>query len=328
MISKSTARGKGSQAEQMGITEEEFDQRKKFLGFGKADEERLAALQTQAEEYSEPAISAFYDNLLAFEHTRKFFRDQRVLDRVRKLQKEYFLELTQGEYGKDYLDSRLRIGSVHERIELAPKWYMGAYSFYLNTVARMLRETFKEDPARAQDAVESLMKLMFLDMGLAIDTYIFQRERTIRQQAAAIHELSTPVLQVREHLLILPIIGIIDTHRARQLTDGLLHSIRSTRAKVVVMDITGVAAVDSKVANHLVQTIAASKLMGATVLLTGISPEVAQTLVTIGVDLTSLNTAGDLQGGLEEAERILGYRVVAVEEDRARPGKTPPSREE
>src|ERR1700747_166705 len=140
--------------------------------------------------------------------------------------------------------------------------------------------------------------------------FVQERERIIRAQPEGIRGLSPPVLQVRERLLILPIIGVIDPQRARQLTEQLLRGIRSTRAKVVVIDITGVPSVDSTVANHLVQTVDASRLMGATVIVTGLSPEIAQTVVTIGVDLTKMKTAGDLQGGIEEAERLLGYQIV------------------
>jgi len=140
--------------------------------------------------------------------------------------------------------------------------------------------------------------------------FVQERERIIREQQEAIRELSTPVLQVRERLLILPIIGVIDPQRARQLTEQLLRGIRTNRAKVVVIDITGVAAMDSQIANHLVQTVEASRLLGATVIVTGLSPEIAQTLVNIGVDLGKMNTVGDLQGGIEGAERLLGYKVV------------------
>src|SRR5438477_3747293 len=141
-------------------------------------------------------------------------------------------------------------------------------------------------------------------------SFVQERERIIRQQQEAIRELSTPVLQVRERLLILPIIGVIDSQRARQVTEQLLRGIRTNRAKVVVIDITGVPTVDSTVANHLVQTVEASRLMGASVIITGLSPEIAQTLVTIGVDLSKMNAVGDLQGGIEEAERLLGYKVM------------------
>jgi len=141
-------------------------------------------------------------------------------------------------------------------------------------------------------------------------SFVQERERIIRQQQEAIREISTPVIQVRERLLILPIIGVIDPQRARQVTEQLLRGIRANRAKVVVIDITGVPSVDSTVANHLVQTVDASRLMGATVIVTGLSSEIAQTLVTIGVDLSKMKTVGDLQGGIEEAERLLGYKVM------------------
>src|ERR1700704_5784609 len=140
--------------------------------------------------------------------------------------------------------------------------------------------------------------------------FVQERERVIRQQQEAIRELSTPVLQVRERLLILPIIGVIDAQRARQLTEQLLRGIRANRAKVVVVDITGVPTIDQTVANHLVKTVEASRLMGASVIITGLSSDIAQTLVTIGVDLSKMNAVGDLQGGIEEAERQLGYTVI------------------
>src|SRR5262249_45189483 len=110
--------------------------------------------------------------------------------------------------------------------------------------------------------------------------------------------------------LILPIIGAIDPQRAKQLTEQLLGAIRTNRAKVVVIDITGVPAIDTSVANHLVQTVEASRLLGATVIVTGLSPTIAQTLVTIGVNLSKMNTVGDLQGGIEEAERLLTYSTI------------------
>lgn len=144
--------------------------------------------------------------------------------------------------------------------------------------------------------------------------FVQERERVIREQQEAIRVLSTPVLQVRERLLILPIIGVIDPQRARQLTEQLLRGIRTNRAKVVVIDITGVPVMDANVANNLVQTVEATRLLGATVIITGLSPEIAQTLVTIGVDLGKMNTVGDLQGGIEEAERLLGYKVVPFTE--------------
>lgn len=165
--------------------------------------------------------------------------------------------------------------------------------------------------SRVLDAYEPAANRIAITVAVG---FVQQRERVIREQQEAIRELSTPVLQVRERLLILPIIGLIDPQRARQLTEQLLRGIRTNRAKVVVIDITGVAALDASIANHLVQTVDAARLLGATVIVTGLSPEIAQTLVNIGVDLGRMSTVGDLQGGIEEAERLLGYTVVPLKD--------------
>jgi rsbT co-antagonist protein RsbR len=152
----------------------------------------------------------------------------------------------------------------------------------------------------------------FIDTAMAVigEEYLKAKEEIIGQHQEAIRELSTPVLQVRDELLLLPVVGVIDSTRARQMTDQLLQAIRAKRAKVVVIDITGVAAVDSMVANHLVQAVEAARLLGAHAILTGLTAEVAQTIVRIGVDLSKVRTTGSLQDGIVEANRMLGYTVV------------------
>jgi rsbT co-antagonist protein RsbR len=184
-----------------------------------------------------------------------------------------------------------------------------------DVLARSLFETYQKDFGllnRVLDAYEPAANRIANTVAVS---FVQERERIIRQQADAIRELSTPVLQVRERLLILPIIGVLDDQRADQLTEQLLGGIRRHRARVVVIDITGVPEITAEVANHLVQTVDASRLMGAGVIITGLSPEIAQTLVTIGVDLTKMNTVGDLQGGIEEAERLLGFKVTRVADE-------------
>ena len=183
-----------------------------------------------------------------------------------------------------------------------------------DVLARSLFEKYQQDFGllnRVLDAYEPAANRIANTVAVS---FVDERERVIRQQQDSIRELSTPVLPVRERLLILPIIGVLDTERARQLTGQLLIAIRTHRAKVVVIDITGVPDVDEAVANYLVRTVDASRLMGSSVIITGLSPEIAQTLVTIGVDLSKMNTIGDLQGGLEEAERLLGYTVSRDDE--------------
>ncbi|HZQ31801.1 MAG TPA: STAS domain-containing protein [Mycobacterium sp.] len=186
---------------------------------------------------------------------------------------------------------------------------LGIVLLLRDVLARSLFEKYQSDfdlLNRVLDAYEPAANRIANTVGVS---FVQERERIIRQQQEAIRELSTPVLQVREQLLILPIIGVLDSQRARQVTEQLLRAIRANRAKVVVIDITGVPTIDSTVANHLVQTVDASGLMGASVIITGLSSEIALTLVTIGLDLSKMNAVGDLQGGIEEAERLLGYEV-------------------
>jgi len=183
-----------------------------------------------------------------------------------------------------------------------------------DVLARSLFEKYQTDfdlLNRVLDAYEPAANRIANTVAVS---FVQERERIIRQQQEAIRELSTPVLQVREQLLNLPIIGVLDSQRARQVTEQLLRAIRANRAKVVVIDITGVPTIDSTVANHLVQTVDASGLMGASVIITGLSSEIALTLVTIGLDLSKMNAVGDLQGGIEEAERLLGYEVTRAGE--------------
>jgi rsbT co-antagonist protein RsbR len=186
-----------------------------------------------------------------------------------------------------------------------------------DVLARSLFEKYQEDFVLLGQVLDAYEPAANRIANTVAVSFVQERERVIRQQQDAILELSTPVLQVRERLLILPIIGVLDTQRAGQLMDQLLRAIRAHRAKVVVIDITGVAQIDAPVANSLVQTVDASRLMGAGVIITGLSAEIAQTLVTIGVDLGKMNTVGDLQGGIEQAEMLLGFTVTRTGEPHA-----------
>ncbi|HCY61346.1 MAG TPA: transcriptional regulator [Oxalobacteraceae bacterium] len=306
--------------ESLNIDGQEILNRKDFLQFDDTDEARLTGINEIAARYADEVIEEFYKHLLSFEDMRAFFNDTKTLQRVKKAQKRYFMRLTEGNYDAEYIENRLHIGAVHERISLPIKSYLGMYNYYLRAVAVRLFDAYKSEPQRALDVFLSLTKLTFLDMGLAIETYIASRERTIGAQQDAIKELSTPVLPFRPGILILPIVGLIDSFRANQLTEQLLLAIRQNRAKIVVLDITGVPYVDSRVASHLVQTVEAARLMGAKAIVSGVSPEIALTMVSIGADLGRVETVGDMQSGIERAEQLSGYQMVRISKDN-RPGE-------
>jgi len=148
---------------------------------------------------------------------------------------------------------------------------------------------------------------------ITVETYVKAREDVIREQQKSLLEISTPVIQVWEEILVLPLIGTIDSARAKQIMENLLESIVATKSSIVIMDITGVPAVDTEVANRLLRTMQAAKLMGAECVLTGISPQISQTLVHIGVDLSGVTTRASLRDGLALAFRKLKLKVTKME---------------
>lgn len=171
-----------------------------------------------------------------------------------------------------------------------------------------LRANGKEFPIEASISQVKLDGDRIFTVVLRDITERVQAEEEARKQAEIIHQLSTPVLRVRPGLLVVPLIGNVDGARAGQLTQQLLDHIRSERARVVVMDITGVATLDTYVANHMIRTVKACRLLGAEVIVTGISRQTAQTLVGLGVDWGELETTSSLESGMELAEQFLVAR--------------------
>ncbi len=148
-------------------------------------------------------------------------------------------------------------------------------------------------------------------------SFVEERERSLKEQQEAIRELSTPVFAVWQQLLVLPIIGTIDTVRAKQLTENLLAGIRRQRAKVAIMDITAVPSVDSKIANHILQAIDAARMLGCDVILTGVSEVISQTMVQLGLDLSRVKAVLDLQSGIEQGITALGLEIRSLSAQKA-----------
>ncbi len=300
------------------MTPSDWERRKHFAGFTEDDAQLLAGMRAQAEQYVDQVIDDLYTQFFAFEETKSFFEDEAIASRVRSMQKEYFLGLMAGDYGMEYLENRLQIGRVHERIGLEPRWYIGAYAFYVRSMLPRILENSGSTPQETSASVSALMKLILLDVELAISAYSTAREETISRQQDEIIELqrrsllemSTPVIRLWDQIVLLPLVGVIDTQRAQQIIEQLLNAIVSTESLVAIIDVTGVPVIDTSVAHHLMRTVAAAKMLGGEVVITGFSPEAAQTLVTINVDLAGVKTRGTLQAGVAEALRLVGLAVT------------------
>ncbi|HVY45816.1 MAG TPA: protoglobin domain-containing protein [Minicystis sp.] len=290
------------------LDDQELQSRRAFFELRDEDLARLAALRPLAEKWTDAIVDAFYELLLGHPDSRKFFEDDAAVRRVKRTQREYFLGLFGGKCDLAYVEDRLRVGAAHERIGLPPKWYLGAYRKYLQLLyERLVGELSREE---ADKAYASALKLVSFDEALAIDTYIAANLETLGRHQAAIRELSTPVIRVHDRVLLLPLVGSIDSHRAQQIMETVLLRVIEEQAKCVIIDIAGVAVVDTKVADNLIKTTAAVNLVGAKVVLTGISAQVARTIVQLGVDITTMQTSSRLADGIEIALAMLGKSIV------------------
>jgi rsbT co-antagonist protein RsbR len=289
----------------VGITEADLARRKQFIGLGPEDEQRLAAIRGLITRHVDELTKVFFDHLARISEAKVLLGYHDLTEQARTLKRAHLIEMVSGRYDLAYAEQRIRLGLLYSRVGLATKVFVGAFQRVVACAGEIIMKDAK-DPDEGFQRFVSFQKIAFFDVGLHTDVLIHEGERMIR-------ELSTPVLQIRERMLLLPLIGVIDTHRAVMVTENLLRAIRAARARVVVIDVTGVATIDTKVASHLVQTVSASRLMGAHTIITGISADVAQSMVSLGVELAPFTTVGDLQTGLEDAERLLGYRTVKAE---------------
>lgn len=147
-----------------------------------------------------------------------------------------------------------------------------------------------------------------------IDTYSKTWERTVSLQKIALQELSASLIPVFDKISVMPLVGTIDTERAKLIMENLLEGVVKHRAEVVLLDITGVPVVDTMVAHHIIQAADAVRLVGAKCMLVGIRPEIAQTIVTLGINLNEFATASTLQRGVEQALAWTNREIVEVED--------------
>lgn len=300
-----------SLSEMLKFDARELNSRRTFFQLGDDDLARLRSLRPFAERHMDDVVEDFYRLILSHPEARRFFPDDETIRRVKRLQRDYFLQLFDGVCDLAYVENRLRVGSAHERIGMAPRWYIGAYRHYLAILLERITADVK-DPVEARASYQSMLRLVGFDMSLAIDAYIAANLETLGRHQAAIRELSTPVIKVHDHILLLPLVGAIDSERAQQIMEAVLLRVIAEKARAIIIDIAGVPVVDTRVADHLLKTTAAVRLVGGKVILTGISAQVARTIVQLGVDISTMYTVAELSEGIELALGLVGKQISAA----------------
>ncbi len=223
-----------------------------------------------------------------------------------------FSDVSAGEYGTvlRLLDD---ISLTRTRQGFSPS-ETATYVFSLkDTLLAFLQKEYAGAPEILNAEVIRLSQLLDTFGLRTFEAYVRGREEIIHRQQQELLELSTPVIKVWEGVLTLPLIGTLDSARTQVVMESLLQQIVATGASIAILDISGVPAVDTLVAQHLLKTVAATRLMGAECIISGIRPEIAQTMVGLGVDLSGVRTKGSMADALKEALKALGLRVLGSE---------------
>jgi signal transduction histidine kinase len=201
------------------LTDDEVRRRKAYLEIGPEDERRLAQAHPVLSGHTREIIDRFYEYLLSHPHTRAMLSSPGLIDRLKELQVRYFRELTAGRYDLEYFENRLRVGQAHERVGLSPEWYLGAYDKYLHIVSDVLSRSFARDYEGFFQTMVSLTKVIYLDMSLAIDAYIYSAHDRLRRKTGELEEANAQLRRLQS--------------AKQQLTDMIVHDLQNPLAGIV-----------------------------------------------------------------------------------------------
>jgi rsbT co-antagonist protein RsbR len=275
-----------------------------LYGISTDDINQLRVCATKVEDHIDGFVENFYVWLRTLPDFEHFFTDEHIVERVKQLQKIYWKEFFRDERDDGYIEKRRMVGESHARIGLS----LGSYCAAMNHMHSLMVSHLASDDS-AQATLDLVAKFMNMDMAIVVETYSKVINESISAQSQALMEMSTPVTQIWEGILMLPVVGIIDSKRAQEIMATTLAKISETQAQVFIMDISGVAVVDTQVANHMIQITKATRLMGCESTISGLSPSIAETIVQLGIDVGKVRTTATLKDALSSAFRRVGMAI-------------------
>ena len=270
-----------------------------------ADFQRIRAVAPLLKDQLDSFIDDFYTWMQKHPEYQVFFGSNPArLDRVKQLQRANWVNFLDAHVDQSWVDARRHVGAVHAHIELPNDIYFAGMSVSSNLMADRLRNS--SHVKNLNETIASLSKLMFLDAYVVIEEIARINREKISANAKTLMEMSTPVTPIWEGILLLPLLGLLDSQRTQDVMNKTLSKISESRAKVLMMDISGVSTMDTAVANQLLKITKATQLMGCETILSGLSPAIARTLVELGVNIGEVRTTATLRDSFELALRAIG----------------------
>ncbi|MCJ8273149.1 MAG: protoglobin domain-containing protein [Psychrosphaera sp.] len=288
------------------VTSDDISRLTKSYGLCSGDQDQIKSLGQQLEGKIDAVIDQFYDWLEAQPEWDIFFSDVSKANKLKKMQAGYWQDFFTGELTIEYIEKRRKIGIIHSQIGLSLAAYFSAMSTFQDLFIKQIDDI-------TQDQMVALNRMILLDAGITVETFNQDNNQTIADQNKAMMEMSTPVTSIWEDIQLLPIVGIIDSSRAQDIMDVMLNRVAEQQTRVFILDISGVAVVDTAVANHIIKMTKASELMGCKCLISGISPSIAQTMVELGIDIGKIKTTSNLKDALKFAFTLTGVIVTKGE---------------
>lgn len=280
-----------------------------LYGITKTDIDAIKFFKDTALEYLPSITEKWYTWLRSTAEFQEFFADPTTLHRVQKMQFSFWEQFLEADINDNYIKTRKSVGEVHARIGLSQEIYLAGVDHFLSLFIEVL---LKQDweKSKIDNIRRALNKICHMDMTIIVQSYELIVNQKITAQSKTLMAMSTPVTQLWDGLLLLPVVGLIDSRRAQDIMDNTLNHISQHHAQSFILDISGVAVVDTAVANHLIKITKATKLMGCECIISGLSPAVAQTIVELGIDVGTIKTTANLKAAIEIAFDKLNMKII------------------
>jgi rsbT co-antagonist protein RsbR len=228
------------------------------------------------------------------------FLDAQGVKQNGELKFAHWTSVWKAKIDQEYIAFRQNLGKLHADLGISLEQYFSVVTTYLN----LYEQAFKQLGIDNYELASAFSKVVNLDISIVLSAYSTAHTNILRSQNEALMLMSTPIAQLWDSILLLPLVGVVDSKRAQDIMSNMLQKVMHSQARVFILDISGVAVVDTAVGNHFIKITKATKLMGCRTIISGISPAIAQTIVELGVQIDEIMTTNSMQDALKDAFRL------------------------